>query len=115
MDEGTVVDEPRLRLSLDGTAVPAAPVGAGQYTLQLARALASRSDVDLLAFVRSSDADRWRGVAPAAEVVAVAPDARPLRLVWEPGASPGSSPDDGSWSITDRTTPCPSGRRSPLR
>jgi glycosyltransferase involved in cell wall biosynthesis len=77
-----VVDQ-RLRLSLDVTAVPAQPVGAGQYTLQLAGALAARSDVDLVLFSRRADQARWRSVAPSARLLATAPDARPLRLAWE--------------------------------
>jgi glycosyltransferase involved in cell wall biosynthesis len=77
------VAEPRLRLSLDVTAVPSRPVGAGQYTLELAGALASRVDVDLVLIGRRTDGSRWRSVAPTAEVVPVAPGARPLRLAWE--------------------------------
>jgi len=72
-----------MRLSLDVTAVPAQPVGAGQYTLQLAGALAARSDVDLVLFSRRADQARWRSVAPSARLLATAPDARPLRLAWE--------------------------------
>src|SRR5277367_3742443 len=72
-----------LRLSLDGTAVPAQPVGAGQYTLELGRALAQRTDIDLVVLARRADAARWRAVAPGAELVAEAPGPRPLRLAWE--------------------------------
>ena len=72
-----------MRLSLDVTAVPAQPVGAGQYTLQLAAALAARSDVDLLLVSRRADQDRWRTIAPMTRLVAAAPEARPLRLAWE--------------------------------
>ena len=75
--------EPRLRLSLDVTAVPPQPVGAGQYTLQLATALASRSDVDLVVFARHGDGQRWTTAVPGAAVVPAAPGARPLRLAWE--------------------------------
>ncbi len=67
--------EPRLRLSLDVTAVPLQPVGAGQYTLQLATALASRSDVDLVVFARHSDGHRWSTAVPGAAVVPAAPGA----------------------------------------
>jgi glycosyltransferase involved in cell wall biosynthesis len=77
-----------LRLSLDVTAVPDAPAGAGRYTLELAGALARRPDVDLVLFARYGDAARWGaldgaggGVRP--EVLAVAPRPRPLRLAWE--------------------------------
>lgn len=68
---------------MDVTAVPARPVGAGQYTLQLARALAPRPDLDLVVVARHRDRDRWATVAPAAGLVAAAPERRPLRLAWE--------------------------------
>jgi len=83
------VAEPRLRLSLDVTAVPARPVGAGQYTLELARTLSARSDVDLVVVARRADATRWRTATPAAGVSAVSPAARPLRLAWEQLRLPG--------------------------
>ncbi|HWE69099.1 MAG TPA: glycosyltransferase family 1 protein [Acidimicrobiales bacterium] len=73
----------RLRVSLDVTAVPARPVGAGQYTLQLARALSPRPDLDLVVVARHRDRARWATVAPAAGLVAAAPEGRPLRLAWE--------------------------------
>jgi glycosyltransferase involved in cell wall biosynthesis len=77
------VAEPDLRLSLDVTAVPPEPVGAGQYTLQLAGALAARADVDLVVVARRSDGPRWRSAALGAEVEPAAPEPRPLRLAWE--------------------------------
>jgi glycosyltransferase involved in cell wall biosynthesis len=73
----------RLRVSLDVTAVPARPVGAGQYTLQLARALSPRPDLDLVVVARHRDRARWAATAPAAGLVAAAPERRPLRLAWE--------------------------------
>jgi len=51
--------------------------------LQLAEALDARADVDLVLFGRRSDGPRWHSVAPGAEVVASAPEPRPLRLAWE--------------------------------
>jgi glycosyltransferase involved in cell wall biosynthesis len=83
------VAEPLLRLSLDVTAVPDRPVGAGQYTLELARALAPRPDVDLVLVARRSDATRWRTAAPGAGLAATAPGPRPLRLAWEQLGLPG--------------------------
>ena len=80
--------ESRLRLSFDGTAVPADPVGAGRYTLQLASALARRADLDLVVIARATDAGRWRTVAPGAALEAVAPGPRPLRLAWEQARMP---------------------------
>jgi glycosyltransferase involved in cell wall biosynthesis len=79
---GRRVTEP-LRLSLDVTAVPARPVGAGQYTLALAGALAVRSDLDLVLFSRRSDAGRWRALAGRHEVEPRAPTSRLARLAWE--------------------------------
>jgi glycosyltransferase involved in cell wall biosynthesis len=76
-----VVD--RLRLSLDVTAVPTNPVGAGQYTLQLAHALDQRPDAELLVVARRRDGSRWRAVTPGSGVITVAPELRPLRLAWE--------------------------------
>jgi glycosyltransferase involved in cell wall biosynthesis len=84
-----------VRLSLDVTAVPAAAVGAGQYTLQLAGALASRPDVDLVLFGRRHDIRPWPVLAPGARYVGRAPGPRPLRLAWEQAALPGLLADSG--------------------
>ena len=86
---GRSVTDPGLRLSLDVTAVPARPVGAGHYTVQLAGALAARSDVDLVLFSRRSDARRWREVAPGGRLEPAAPGACLLRLAWEQVRLPG--------------------------
>ncbi len=80
--------DPGLRLSLDVTAVPAHPVGAGQYTVELVRALAARPDVDLVLFSRRTDTARWRAAAPDGELEPRAPGARPLRLAWEQARLP---------------------------
>lgn len=72
-----------VRVSLDVSAVPAEPAGAGRYTLGLAAALADRPDVELTLVSRSEDPDRWRELAPDAAVEAVAPAPRPVRLAWE--------------------------------
>lgn len=81
-----------LRLTLDVSAVPVAPAGAGRYALELAGALAEREDVDLVLVSRRSDGDRWRAMAARrgrAEVLGAAPSPRPLRLAWEQVALPG--------------------------
>ena len=70
-------------MSLDVSAVPAHPVGAGQYTMALAGALSLRDDIELTLLSRHGDDGRWSMVAPAATVVAAAPLNRPLRLAWE--------------------------------
>ncbi|HLI15052.1 MAG TPA: glycosyltransferase family 1 protein [Acidimicrobiales bacterium] len=71
-----------LRVGVDVTAVPARPAGAGVYTLELVRALARREDTALRLLARRGDGPRWAACAPAAEVAATAPAARPARLVW---------------------------------
>ncbi len=72
-----------LRLSLDVTAVPGRPAGAGHYIVELARALGARADVEPVFFARRSDPARWRALGDRVGVIAQAPDARPLRLAWE--------------------------------
>lgn len=79
----------RLDLSIDVSAVPSRPAGAGIYVRELARALVRRDDVDVTLVARKDDAARWRelagrrGNAASARVLAVAPANRPLRLLWE--------------------------------
>ena len=72
-----------IELSLDVTAVPVDPVGAGQYTIKLAQALAARPEVDLLLVSRRADGDWWRTLVPSAALATAAPEHRPLRLAWE--------------------------------
>ncbi|HEY2563792.1 MAG TPA: glycosyltransferase family 1 protein [Acidimicrobiales bacterium] len=79
----------RLKLTLDVSAVPADPVGAGQYTLHLASALSLRPDLDLALIGRRGDRERWSRTAPGARLVSAAPRQRPLRLAWEQLALPG--------------------------
>ncbi|MBV8305627.1 MAG: glycosyltransferase family 4 protein [Acidimicrobiia bacterium] len=74
-------------MSLDATAIPARPVGAGRYVLELAGALGRRDDVDLTVVTRRRDGARWRAIG-AAGVVERAPTSRPARLVWEQVALP---------------------------
>jgi glycosyltransferase involved in cell wall biosynthesis len=86
-----VTDRP-LRLTLDVSAVPATPAGAGRYTLELAAALADRDDVDLTLVSRRADGQRWQMLADhhdGSRVLAAAPAPRPLRLAWEQVALPG--------------------------
>jgi glycosyltransferase involved in cell wall biosynthesis len=68
----------RVRVALDATAIPARPVGAGRYVLELAAALERRDDVDLAVIARRGDAARWPG-----QVFDRAPASRPVRLGWE--------------------------------
>jgi glycosyltransferase involved in cell wall biosynthesis len=78
-----------LRLSLDATAVPARPAGAGRYVVSLAAALAQRDDVDLTVLARRDDGSRWRARASGAHVEDTAPVPRPSRLAWEQVRLPG--------------------------
>jgi glycosyltransferase involved in cell wall biosynthesis len=72
------------RLTLDVSAVPARPAGAGYYILELARGLAARpEDVDLALVTRRDDAARWRALAPSSVVRAAVPARRPVRLAFE--------------------------------
>jgi len=72
-----------LEVSLDVSAVPGRPAGAGRYVLELARALARRDDCGLALLARRDDAARWRQIATGERVFAVAPSPRLARLVYE--------------------------------
>jgi glycosyltransferase involved in cell wall biosynthesis len=72
-----------VRLSLDASAVPARPAGAGRYVLDLVEALGRRDDVNLTLLCRSGDETRWRLAARQAVVLGRVPSPRPLRLAWE--------------------------------
>ncbi|HYL50986.1 MAG TPA: glycosyltransferase family 1 protein [Acidimicrobiia bacterium] len=76
-----------MRVLLDVSAVPARPVGAGIYTIEIARGLDARG-VELHLLTRRRDAQRWSSIAPRAVVHADAPDRRPLRLAWEQIGAP---------------------------
>jgi len=65
-------------VSLDASAIPDPPGGAGRYVLELAGALSRRHDVDLTVVTRTADAARW-----PKPVAARAPALRPVRLGWE--------------------------------
>jgi glycosyltransferase involved in cell wall biosynthesis len=72
-----------VRVLLDVSAVPAQPVGAGAYVINLARALHDNGGIDLHLLARRDDGPRWAALAPAAEVLAEVPASRPARLAWE--------------------------------
>jgi glycosyltransferase involved in cell wall biosynthesis len=92
-----------LAVSVDVSAVPAQPVGAGRYTIDLVGALVARDDVALTLWCRRHDSGRWVGqgdqpgsgmstgttAAPMVAVRADAPERRPLRLAWEQTRLPG--------------------------
>jgi glycosyltransferase involved in cell wall biosynthesis len=72
-----------VRLLLDVSAVPAHPVGAGVYTVELAGGLAGHDDLDLHLLARRDDAARWADLAPKAAVHPEVPETRPARILWE--------------------------------
>ncbi len=80
-----------VRVSLDATAVPAKPGGAGRYVLNLAAELTGpdlADEVEVTVVCRQGDRARWEAKAGAGRVVDVAPARRPLRLAWEQTALP---------------------------
>ncbi len=72
-----------LVLSLDVSAVPMRPGGAGYYTMALASGLSARPDVELTLVARRGDRARWPALAPTAAVRASVPSSRPSRLAFE--------------------------------
>jgi len=79
-----VVSARALSLTLDVSAVPERPAGAGYYTMAIARELCTRDDVALTMVARQGDEARWRDLAMArAKVVGVVPVSRPARLAFE--------------------------------
>lgn len=79
-----------LSVSLDVSAVPTQPVGAGRYTIDLATALSARDDIALTLWCRRRDGSRWRQLrsATTSTVRPCAPERRPIRLVWEQARFP---------------------------
>ncbi len=71
-----------IRVLLDVSAVPTQPVGAGVYTVELARGLAEHDAVELHLLARRSDL-RWNMICPRATIHNQVPDSRGLRIAWE--------------------------------
>jgi glycosyltransferase involved in cell wall biosynthesis len=74
---------PPIATSLDVSAIPDRPAGAGRYVLELVRALAALDDVALTLVSRQGDADRWRQLAPSSRLLDRVWTARPLRVGYE--------------------------------
>jgi glycosyltransferase involved in cell wall biosynthesis len=72
-----------LELSLDVSAVPAHPGGAGHYTMALARGLAAHPDVALTLVARRGDTGRWQDLAGGTPCRDAVPRSRPVRLAFE--------------------------------
>jgi glycosyltransferase involved in cell wall biosynthesis len=71
-----------MRVSLDVSAVPRSPAGAGRYIIELAQRLDS-TNLDLTLVSRKGDAQRWRESSPGAVVADIVPKSRPARLLYE--------------------------------
>jgi len=71
------------KVSIDVSAIPTQPAGAGRYVVELVRALGVLDAPRLALLSRKGDADRWRELAPGADVLDVVPSARPVRLAYE--------------------------------
>jgi glycosyltransferase involved in cell wall biosynthesis len=72
-----------LQLSLDVSAVPAHPGGAGYYTIALVRGLVARPEVALTLVTRRGEAAHWRDIADGAPARDAVPVSRAGRLAFE--------------------------------
>jgi glycosyltransferase involved in cell wall biosynthesis len=70
-------------VSLDVSAIPDRPAGAGRYVVELARALGTSEGAALTLTCRRGDAERWASLAPSSRVVDSVWRARPLRVAYE--------------------------------
>jgi len=80
-----------VRVSVDATAVPAKPGGAGRYVLNLVAELIRpemADAVEVTVVCRHGDRARWEARAGAGRVFDIAPARRPVRLAWEQTALP---------------------------
>ena len=71
-----------MRVTLDTSAVPDQPAGAGRYVVEIARRLPARG-VETTLVTRRGDEARWRGYSPAAAVSPLVPRERAVRLLYE--------------------------------
>jgi glycosyltransferase involved in cell wall biosynthesis len=73
-----------ITLAYDASAVPGRPVGAGTYTIELARALAQQRGLRVVTIARRDDRARWEEISGAdASVLALAPSHRVARLLFQ--------------------------------
>ncbi|HLG91739.1 MAG TPA: glycosyltransferase family 1 protein [Acidimicrobiales bacterium] len=70
-------------VSLDVSAVPTRPAGAGRYVVELARALGRLPELRLVLVARRGDGGRWAGLVPSARVHEALPRPRAARLAYE--------------------------------
>lgn len=78
-----MVEPPELAVSLDVSAIPARPAGAGRYVLELVGSLERAGALSLTLVARHGDEARWSRLAPSARVVAPVPAPRAARLAYE--------------------------------
>lgn len=69
--------------SLDVSAIPERPAGAGRYVVELVRALAGLDGLALTVVCRRGDAERWRRLAPSSRLLEAVWAPRPLRVAYE--------------------------------
>jgi glycosyltransferase involved in cell wall biosynthesis len=69
--------------SLDVSAIPERPAGAGRYVVELVRALEGLEGLALTVVCRTGDAARWRRLAPSSRLLEAVWAPRPLRVAYE--------------------------------
>ena len=94
-----------MKVAIDVSAIPARATGAGVYLLRVVEALARSNALELELVARADDGERWRLLAPRAEVRAVAPSPRPVRLAWEQVAGPALAHGADVWHGPHYTMP----------
>jgi glycosyltransferase involved in cell wall biosynthesis len=73
--------------------------------MRVVEALARSNAIELELVARSNDGERWRLLAPRAEVRAVSPSPRPVRLAWEQIAGPALAHGADVWHGPHYTMP----------
>ncbi len=72
-----------VNVTLDVSAVPVQPAGAGRYIIELVQALSRHDECSIRLITRKGDGPRWSTLDRTASIVSVVPDPRPLRLIYE--------------------------------
>lgn len=71
------------RVSIDVSAVPSKPAGAGLYVWEMVGAFARLRSDNFTLIARKDDGLRWQSLSERFSVHNKVPESRPLRLVWE--------------------------------
>ena len=95
-----------MRVTLDVSAVPARPAGAGRYVLEVARRLPG-AGVSTTLVTRRDDARRWREWVPDASIAPLVPTGRLTRLAYEAWVVGATPPARGAdvWHAPHYTMP----------